>query len=174
MGAAAKLIHIKTDRPAFQMQVLAACFIIIGVVSIATAHGAIVSLVIGAVLIIAGILTIAVHTDLYLDTAPSLLVTCWKSLFFKHQTIQKLPEIQHVAVVRVHTHRTLNLRSISSFQEGIQYNVNLIFGNEPKRYKTLLTAEREEALALAMEIAEALQKPLLEHTTQEKHWLLKP
>jgi len=174
MGASTKLIHIKTDRPAFQMQVLAACLIAIGVVAIVTSSGILLPKVIGSILILAGSLAIALHSHLYLKAETSQLITSWQSLIFQHQTQKKLPTIKHVAVVRVHTHRTLNLRSISTFQEGIQYNINLIFEEPGKGFKTLLTADREEALAMGMEIANALDKPLLDHTSKEKHWLSQP
>ncbi|MFO7938623.1 MAG: hypothetical protein R6U66_02620 [Bacteroidales bacterium] len=174
MNAPASTIHIRTDRPAFQMQVLAACLIAIGVAAIVTSSGTVPPKIIGSILVLAGVFGLAVHTDLYLKVGTSQLITYWQAFIFRHQTQKILPPIKHVAVVRIHTHRTLNLRSISTFQEGVQYNINLIFEESGKRFKTLLTTEREEALAMGMEIAAALDKPLLDHTSREKHWLSQP
>jgi len=171
MQDASKPLHIRTYKPAFRTQVLALCIAIIAIVVLITANKTLGSLIAGGLLLLISLLVLGLHSTLSLDAQQNALITCWQSFCIKRKSIKQLPKIRYVAVIRVHTHRTLNLKSLSSFQEGTGYHVNLIFFKDRQRYKTLATLDREEALALAMEVAQTLNKPLLDHSSNKKRWL---
>lgn len=167
------LVLIKRDKPAFQVIVVGFFVQFFGIILISSSELLWWKMLTGMILLIIGLAIIALRSELYFDCCNNSLIVKWKSLSFSKSQIEKLPEIDHLAIVRIKTTKNLNYKSITIQESGFMCNLNLVYKEPKERFRKLCTVENKEAFQLAKELSEKMDKPILDNSTPDKKWINK-
>ena len=167
------IILIRKDKPSFQIQIIAYFTEILGIILIIGSEWMWWKILIGVILLILGLMVITLKSEQYYNYDNNSLILKWRNIFFNKNQTEKLPEIDHLAIIRVKTTKNLNYKSITVQESGFMCNLNLIYKESEKRYRKLCTLEKEEAFRLAKELSEKINKPILDNSTPDKKWIKK-
>ena len=166
-------VLIRKDKPSTQILIISFFIQLFGIILISSSDWIWWQILIGTVLLFSGLTVIALKSKMLYDSKSNSLIVKWKSFMFSKSQKVSLPEIDHIAIVRVNTSRDLNLRSIAYHESGFKYNLNFIFKNSKERFRKLGTMNKKEAFRLANELSEKINKPILDNSTPEKKWINK-
>jgi len=165
------LILIRKENQIFPVIAVAIIAMIAGIYMITSLS--MWQMILGIIFLLTGPVIIFTHSDFYYNPETNALNIKRKMLIFKSEINDKLPDTNYIAIVNVKASQNLYAASISSQTKELLCQVNLIHQNSKKRFTKLLTTKKEEALKLALEISEKINKPVLDKTTGEKKWLNK-
>ena len=167
------VILIRKDKPSNQVMIISFFIQLLGIVLISSSEWIWWQMLIGTILLFIGLIVFALKSELHFDYESNSLIVKWKSFFFSKKSIEKLPEINYLAIVRVKTRKNLNYKSITVQESGFMCNLNLIYKESKERFRKLCTVDREKAYHLAKELSEKLNMPILDNSTPDKQWINK-
>ena len=166
-------ILIRKDKPSNQVMLIAFFIQLLGIVLISSSEWIWWQILIGAILLFIGLIVLGLKSELHFDYENNNLIVKWKSFSFSRKSLEKLPEINHLAIVSVKTRKNLNYKSITVQENSFMCNLNLIYTESKERYRKLCTVDREKAFLLAKELSEKLNKPILDNSKPDKQWINK-
>ena len=168
-----KLILISKDNTPIQLLFIGFFVQLIGIILIAGSGFLWWKLLLGALIIIAGLFLISLKSETYFDIDANALRGIWKGFFWSNTQQEILPEIDYIAIVRIKTSKKQHYKSISRDEETFKFQVNLIYLKSYKRYKKLISTSKEKAFDLAKSLSKVLEKPILDQSTSQKKWVNK-
>jgi len=166
-------ILIRKDRPSNQVMIISFFIQLFGIIMISTSDLIWWKILIGAILLFIGLIVFSLKSEQYFDCDTNSLIIKWKSFFLSKSKMEKLPEINYLAIVRVKTTKNLNYKSISVQEGGYMCNLNLIYKESKQRYRRLCTVDKDTVFHLAKELSEKMNKPILDNSTPNKQWINK-
>ncbi len=165
------VVLIRKDKPSNQVMIISFFIQLFGIILISSSEWIWWKVLIGSILLFFGLIVFALKSELYFDCDNNSLIVKWKSFFLSKSTIEKLPEIKYLAIVRVKTTKNLNYKSITAHESGYMCNLNLIYKESKERFRKLCSVDKETAFRLAKELSEKTDKPILDNSTPDKKWI---